>query len=73
MAGVIEALARFGLSRDEQIFFGVLALNTILTLLYLLLSLLRPKERRGSSLLRGFVMLLCPVVAPCFFAVMMPF
>ena len=67
MAGVIEALARFGLSRDEQIFFGVLALNTILTLLYLLLSLLRPKERRGSSLLRGFVMLLCPVVAPCFF------
>lgn len=50
-----------------RIFVGLLALNTLVVMLYLLWNLLRRKKNRRSMLIRAGVMLLCPLVGPCFF------
>ena len=70
------------LSRDEYIFLIVVLVNTIIAVLYFLISILfvvpvRNRKREGEDerlhdnrrtcLLRFIVMLLCPVVGPLFF------
>ena len=73
---------RMSLSRDEYIFLIVVLVNTIIAVLYFLISILfvvpvRNRKREGEDerlhdnrrtcLLRCIVMLLCPVVGPLFF------
>ena len=73
---------RMSLSRDEYIFLIVVLVNTIIAVLYFLISILfvvpvRNRKREGEDerlhdnrrtcLLRFIVMLLCPVVGPLFF------
>lgn len=72
------------LTRDEHIFLIVVIINTILSVLYLLIGVLiivpiRNRKREGeverlhdnrrTYLLRFIVMVLCPIVGPLFFFV----
>ena len=53
--------------RPEQWVAVILILNTLVALGYWLVCHLRKKEKRGSYGIRTLVMLLCPLVGPCFF------
>ena len=50
-----------------RLFFIILILNTLVVLLYILLNILLFKRKNRSFVLCSIVMLLCPVVGPCFF------
>ena len=50
-----------------RLFFIILILNALVVLLYILLNLLLFKRKNRSFVLCSIVMLLCPVVGPCFF------
>ncbi|MBO4981519.1 MAG: hypothetical protein J6C84_06445 [Lachnospiraceae bacterium] len=51
-----------------SVFVGVLVVNALIVLGYLLWNLvIRKKENRRSFLICSVVMLLCPVAGPCFF------
>lgn len=52
---------------DVYIFLIVLLVNYILALAYMLIQYVRVSETKGSFVLRGFVMLLFPVVGPIFY------
>lgn len=45
----------------------MLALNTLAVVLYLVWSRLRSKDDSRSCMIRGIIMLLCPLIGPCFF------
>ena len=50
-----------------RLFFIILILNALVVLLYILLNILLFKRKNRSFVLCSIVMLLCPVVGPCFF------
>ncbi len=50
-----------------RLFFIILILNVLVVLLYILLNILLFKRKNRSFVLCSIVMLLCPVVGPCFF------
>lgn len=52
---------------ERWIFIGLVAANTLTVILYLLWMLSGRNENKKSALIRGLVMLLCPLVGPCFF------
>lgn len=52
---------------DLKLFFLILIVNVLVVLLYILLNLFLFKRRNRSFLLCSIVMLLCPVVGPCFY------
>ena len=45
----------------------LLVCNTLIAIIYLLWNLLKKKEKNRSCWFRTIVMILCPVVGPCFF------
>lgn len=49
------------------LFFLILFINTVIAVLYLLVTLIRKRQERRSCFLKAGVMFLCPIVAPCFF------
>lgn len=55
------------MTQQEIAFFLMLLLNTLIVALYLVLAIFWKKQDRRSTFLRAGVMLLCPVVGPCFF------
>ena len=54
------------MTRQEFLFILILLLNTLVALVYLIVMLLRKKERKRSCWLKAGVLFLCPVVGPCF-------
>ena len=50
-----------------RLFFLVLLINALVVLLYMVWNVLICKKKNRSFLLCSLVMLLCPVVGPCFF------
>lgn len=49
------------------IFILLIFVNTLIAIIYLVLNYYRGKGTRESGIFRAVVMLLCPVVGPCFF------
>ena len=52
---------------QEFLLIILLVCNTLIAIIYLLWNLLRRKEKNRSCVFRTIVMILCPVVGPCFF------
>lgn len=50
-----------------KIFLALIILNTLIVVVYLVVNRFRKKKNSRSGIMRAFVMLLCPVVGPCFF------
>ncbi len=55
------------MTRFEILFLVLLIFNFLFVAVYLAVNLLRKKKDRKSHIIRAVVMLLCPVVGPCFF------
>ncbi len=55
------------MTEQEFRFIILLICNTLVALIYLLWNLFRKKEKSRSFLYRTLLMILCPVVGPCFF------
>ncbi len=56
------------MGEKEILLCVLLGINTIIVLAYLSFNLLRKKRKSRSCLIRGMVMLLCPLAGPLFFA-----
>ena len=55
------------MNRELRIGLTVLIINTLISLIYLIVNMFFRKEHAGSYMLRFWVMLICPVVGPVFF------
>ena len=55
------------MSGQESLLIILLVCNTLIAIIYLVWNLLRKKENNRSCVFRTIVMILCPVVGPCFF------
>lgn len=51
----------------ELLLFILIVCNTLIAIIYLIWNLLRKKEKNRSCVFRTIVMILCPIVGPCFF------
>ena len=51
----------------ELLLIIILVCNTLVALIYLVWNLLRKKVKNRSCVFRTIVMILCPIVGPCFF------
>ena len=52
---------------NEGLFIVILILNTLISIAYLLIQLVKKREKNKSCWFKAFVMFLCPVTGPCFF------
>lgn len=50
-----------------KIFLAMIILNTLVVVVYLVVNRFRKKKNSRSGIMRAAVMLLCPIVGPCFF------
>ena len=50
-----------------RIFLAMIILNTLVVVVYLVVNRFRKKKNSRSGIMRAAVMLLCPIVGPCFF------
>ena len=50
-----------------KIFLAMIILNTLVVVVYLVVNRFRKKKNSRSGFMRAAVMLLCPIVGPCFF------
>lgn len=57
------------MTSEERLFIIILAVNLIITIIYLIVNLFRKKDNRTSFWIRGLVMLLCPVTGVVVFFV----
>lgn len=55
--------------KREYVLCLMLAVNTLIVLIYLIWNLLRKKKKSRSCMVRALVMFLCPLVGPLFFFV----
>lgn len=55
------------ISVEMLLFIWILVLNTLVAIVYLSISPFREGSRRKSVIIRTVVMILCPIVGPCFF------
>lgn len=53
--------------KQELFLIILLVCNTLIAIIYLVWNLLRKKEKNRSCVFRVIIMILCPVVGPCFF------
>ena len=51
----------------ELLLVILIVCNTLIAIIYLVWNLLRKKEKNRSCVFRTIVMILCPIVGPCFF------
>ena len=51
----------------ERLLIIIIICNTLVALIYLVWNLLRKKVKNRSCVFRTIVMILCPIVGPCFF------
>ncbi len=57
------------MTKQMILFCLIMAVNLTIVLVYLLWNLFRKKKQSRSCIVRGFVMLLCPLAGPLFFAI----
>ncbi len=50
-------------------FWIVLILNLIIVICYLIWNIVRKEEKRKGFIIRSIMMLLCPIIGPCFFLI----
>ncbi len=55
------------MKKEVFLFIVMLVINLLVVIVYWLFHVLRDKEKKGSYKLRCVVMLLCPLLGPCFF------
>lgn len=51
------------------LFLVLLAVNLLVVIIYLAWNLLRKEEKRKGFIVKAIVMVFCPIVGPCFFAI----
>lgn len=56
------------MTRELIMFLIVLAVNLLVVIVYLAWNILRKEEKKRGFIVKAVVMLLCPIVGPCFFA-----
>ncbi len=55
------------MTRELEMFLLVLALNLLIVIIYVIWNILRKEEKKKGYIVKAIVMLLCPIVGPCFF------